>query len=925
MKSFSTLLSCTLASVFIGSLWLNTEKKISTNTSSEKNILRENEEEESVNGPAEYEKAAAYWYNLRKNPATGIFDFNDYYKAVAQAKANTASRAGTPIGLVWDELGPDNVGGRTRAVLFDKFHPGVVYAGAVGGGIWVSTNNGQQWKKYDATYLNQNMDQMEALTVASIAQASNGDIYFGTGEGHYTFFGTAVGGFPGEGVWVKRHNSDHFDHLLATKPSNSNNAGDIWAQVNSMACGLSLSDSLLVFACNGNGLYRSVDGGATWAKPTGQISATGMSVGATTDGAVFSLQQSTGANRIYTYSNTTGTCVSQMNADGLPASFGGRCEVAVSEGNPNYCYAVNTKSGGLTDGIYKSTDGGMTWALIGLGNATASTATTASFNPTGQQGDYDLLLAAHSTNPDLIFLGGQLQLWRYTPALGWSKVSGFNSSNYIHPDMHTMRFDPFDANHMIMGCDGGLYASSDIQSSYPHFGDINKGYAVTQLYSLAVSPNGYLLAGAQDNGNNFNDFTNNSPMSFSGITGGDGARCFISQWNPLHAVVALAAPEGALYRTSNAGTSAGGFYDLHIDHSSSGSSTTPDGTPDEGADFIMPHKTCEWLSVDTTYHAMLALGTSQGSTHVWVCPGVFNFATNPTWYRLQVPNAGNVTALTFSADCNTLFVGTATGKIVRYDGLRNAAENDLFQYDSAGVFYGDSAGITYTITTVAASHYIFDIAIDPTDPDFVVATGCGYGTSPNVWKCSDANSAMTFTSIQGDLPAMPCYGVTINTTNGRAIVIGTELGVWATTNDGTNWTDETVNGGTHAVTPVVMQNWVNGQLLMYASTHGRGVFRTSTISGIKDLNGNATGIQSLNIFPNPASANSNLQFALGKNGMTTIRIIDLSGKLMKEISNYYAAGQHIVALDLSKLSIGQYIVAVESNGVRQTTKLVITH
>ena len=54
--------------------------------------------------------------------------------------ASTSGALGT-----WQSIGPGNVGGRTRALLIDPVNPDVMYAAAVAGGIWKTTNGGNSW------------------------------------------------------------------------------------------------------------------------------------------------------------------------------------------------------------------------------------------------------------------------------------------------------------------------------------------------------------------------------------------------------------------------------------------------------------------------------------------------------------------------------------------------------------------------------------------------------------------------------------------------------------------------------------------------------------------------------------------------------------------------------------------------------------
>ena len=76
----------------------------------------------------------------------------------------------------WTEMGPDNVGGRTRALAIHPDDESVLYAGAVSGGLWRSTDEANSWSQL-LSYPN--------LMVGSIAIAGNGDIYVGDLESKY--------------------------------------------------------------------------------------------------------------------------------------------------------------------------------------------------------------------------------------------------------------------------------------------------------------------------------------------------------------------------------------------------------------------------------------------------------------------------------------------------------------------------------------------------------------------------------------------------------------------------------------------------------------------------------------------------------------------------------------------------------------------
>ena len=81
--------------------------------------------------------AQEFLIDRKANKLTGKVDLLDVQKAREQVNLHKAMRSSASV-LEWEEMGPDNVGGRTRAVLIDKDNPSRIYAGSVSGGLWIS-------------------------------------------------------------------------------------------------------------------------------------------------------------------------------------------------------------------------------------------------------------------------------------------------------------------------------------------------------------------------------------------------------------------------------------------------------------------------------------------------------------------------------------------------------------------------------------------------------------------------------------------------------------------------------------------------------------------------------------------------------------------------------------------------------------------
>ncbi|MGB3077104.1 MAG: hypothetical protein WBB36_17400, partial [Chitinophagales bacterium] len=762
----------------------------------------EESEEHGISG------ALDWWKTVRTNEQTGEMDFAAINEAEQQAEAMGGTRS---LGIQWEEMGPDNVGGRTRSILFDKDHQGVVFAGGVSGGLWKSTNGGQSWLKVN--------DLFESLIITTIAQASNGDIYFGTGEAFYSFglnnpTGFSAFGFPGKGVWKSTDGGNTFNHLTSTIPPTGNSTTEDWAYVSRLAT--SPSDANRIYASTNKGLRISTDGGTSWSNAVGPILSYSWDVQVGSDGFVHAVV----GNKYYRSTTADGSTFEQRSGQGgFPATGLGRIELAVAPSNASYVYAICINSGSEDlQGVYKSTDGGLNWTQIGPGGSV-------NFNPPGQQGTYDICLGVLPTDPELIYFGGQLSLWKYSPSLGWFTVSNwlgdfFDPDIYIHADMHTIEFNPFNTNEMLVGCDGGLFRTANAADVYPTFSDLNRSYNVTQAYSVSAAPTGEVIFGTQDNGTNYIDFLGNTMMASHEIQGGDGGNTEIGRVNPNAFFAEL--PAGTVTRSSSPGGGFNLFYDDRID-------VTGDGSVDEGADWLTPFALWEQPDSARAFYVLGAGGVGGSLGHVWFTKGAMDFAINPDWFRFP-STSGWVTCVAFSKDGNTVFAGTSNGVVYRYSNLLAVDDSGKFKYASisstAASWNAVDSGITVSSITISSGRYLRWIAVDPADANKVVVTGARYGNDANIWRSTNAlDSIMTFADITDNLPKMPVWTAVIDEEDPNRIIIGTDLGVYGRDISNTDgWSEE--NGGMARVpVMVIKQVPYYGKPYLYIGTYGRGVYR----------------------------------------------------------------------------------------------------
>ena len=431
-------------------------------------------------------------------------------EVVKVAEKQRASKANS---LSWHELGPDNIGGRTRGIA--AVGNNTLYAGAVSGGLWKSTNRGDNWNQ---------VLTFPSLMVGSVAITGSGTIYVGTGSNFDGAGGEGGSGFRGDGIWMSEDN------------------GASWTMVNGTN-GYDATDALVADPTNDNRVwYASVDGygsitnGVLNEVPGGANSPSNASdVAIAPDGSYCLVAGLNG--RVYRSIGGDFTNLEIISQGGgtngnLPQSGIGRARVDIAltanaDGSHN-AFAMYATSGGLFYGLYFSGgDGaGGTWEEVWPGEIQTATPLPRA------QGIYDLALGISLSDPTLAYVGG-IEIWRSGPnqqaeqAAAAFDAPGFNFG--VHADVHEVIFVDDNTTHgtMYVATDGGIYRSEDNGYSYTA---CNRDYNVTQFYGMAHGAGSAVLGGTQDNGSLFipgDGYFLSDEMAVE-VHGGDGFDCAIS-------------------------------------------------------------------------------------------------------------------------------------------------------------------------------------------------------------------------------------------------------------------------------------------------------------------------------------------------------------------------------------------------------------
>ena len=295
---------------------------------------------------------------------------------------------GTREQLPWIERGPANVPGRTRGLIVDPDDPTekTWFAGAVGGGIWKTTDEGINWVKITPFFSNL------ATTVLAMAPSNSNIIYAGTGEGFY-----AIGMIDGDGIFKSADKGETWVQLAATS------ATDDFQNVNRIIVDPEDPDVLLACTNTGSlnafrsGIYKSENGGETW-RQVYNANDQGRVQQLIYHPSNFNVQYAAVHGRGVLKSTDAGETWSYASEGIVPS---GRVEIAVAPTNPDRLYAsVEGNISGEGSDLYTTGNGGLQWSLVlppeGLRR----------YNFLGGQGWFDNTIAVEPFDDRRVYFGG---------------------------------------------------------------------------------------------------------------------------------------------------------------------------------------------------------------------------------------------------------------------------------------------------------------------------------------------------------------------------------------------------------------------------------------------------------------------------------------------------------------------------------------
>lgn len=562
-------------------------------------------------------------------------------------------------------------------------------------------------------------------------------VYAGTGE--YTTYAT------GDGLFRSLDGGATWSRIATTDQVGSTCSGIIIDPTNSNR----------IHVSGDRGYVRSPDGGSTWSlKLSGPVSSIAMNpddpnilyAGRHGDG----VYRSTDRGRNWT-----------KLTNGLPTSDVSRVLVAVAPSHPSTVYAAIINNSAGLRGLYRSTNGGDTW-----------TEKTNTPNFPTPQGWYDAFIGVDPTDENTVYCGGVFPSYAVAGVIrstnggdSWTDIT-YGPGAQLHPDQHTIAFGPDGT--VWVGNDGGVWSSPDDGDTWVNR---NATLTITQNYNIALHPTdpAQVMTGTQDNGtiSRFMDV-----FGWPQILSGDGGFLAYDQSDPTRVYVTYVYL--SVYRIDNNGFAGiSGPWD------------------NDSRNFIAP------LVMDPSDSDTLLGGTNR----VW---RTHNASTSADWTAISntaVSGGGTLNAIAVApSDSQTIYVGSTatTVYVTTNDGANWFNRSNNFPPDGQ----------------------VSDIVIDPNDPAHAFV---GFYRTGGKRLMVTTDYGQNWTSVGGLPVGVSARALAIDwARDPLSIYVGTGVGVYSSFDGGASWAKDgdelpNVNIGDLAIDPV--------NRTITVGTYGRGAWR----------------------------------------------------------------------------------------------------
>jgi len=703
-------------------------------------------------------------------------------------------------GLKFRSIGPAVTSGRISDFAVNPLNNSEYYVASAAGGVWKTINHGLTFTPI--------FDSQGSYSIGCISlDPSNPSVvWVGSGENNNqrcVAYGDGVYKSEDAGKTWKNMGLKNSEHIaeVVVDPTDPNIVyvaayGPVWKEGGE------------------RGVYKTTDGGLTWNCVKSVSGFTGCNdlVMDSRNPKVLYAAFHQRMRKVFTYigggpesaiyKSTDGGTTWKKLEGGLPTGEIGRMGLAISPVNPDVLYTV-VEAKDDKGGIYQSLDKGASWEKRG---------------PFYSSGNYYQEIICDPKNVNRIYI---TESYFKVSNDGGKTVFNLGEINK-HVDNHAIWIDPTNGNHLLVGCDGGVYETWDLAKSW----DFKSNLPVTQFYKVATDnafPFYNVHGGTQDNfslgGPSRSTSTNGIVNADWFVTSvGDGFETQVDQSNPN--IIYAQSQYGNLSRFDRL---SGEFLPIK-----------PIEKEDE------PAYRWNWdspLLISQFSNSRLYLGANKlfktddrGNSWTVISPDLSRqvdrnkleimgrvWSVDAIAKNSSTDIYGQLTSIAESKfDPNMIWVGTDDGLIqLTTDGGKNWTKID-------------------NIPGAPAQSYVHQIIASLHDKNtaYVCFNHHRYGDfKPYVFKTNDAGK--TWTSIQSNLPVRgSVYSIAEDHVNPKLLFVGTEFGLFFSINGGQKWIQLKSGLPTIAVRDIEIQRRENDLVL---ATFGRGFYILDDYSLLRNL------------------------------------------------------------------------------------------
>lgn len=841
----------------------------------------------------------------------------------------------------FEQSGPFNVGGRTRAIALDVKNENTIIAGGVSGGIWKTTNGGTRWKRTsDPAFRN---------SVTCLAQdtspGSENIWYFGTGELLGNSARSPAAPYRGAGIYKSIDNGESWFVLSSTvdgaTPDNFTSPFQyIW---NIETNHKNTSAEEVIVAAYG-GILRSTDGGDSWSLELGVNLLESEDLNCSTAPFYTSLHKTNDGVFIAALSSASSaslssTCEVHTLYDGAGFFYSADGQTWENFTPPNMPLShERTVIGASKDGkmIYFLTESENTrlWKFTVTSRSGQDLTGTwqdlsanvpmlgGSYGDYNSQGGYNMLVSVHPANPNIVYIGGT-NLYRsangFQDSAGTAWVGGYspkdNASVYSghYPDQHALQFLPSNPNIMLSTNDGGIRKTQNNMADTIDWVTLNNGYITSQFYSISQrhdKSTNEILGGMQDTGSYLRDAPGENPP-WSRILGGDGGYNAIA---PNREYIYVSFQESQIYRIIlNNQNELKSF--ARVDPIGGGEDESP-------YLFINPY-----VLDPKNQNKMYLLGGNViwKNENLAQIPAGLQKKTTIGWSKLRKTRiqGGTYTTIAVSETSELLYAGLF-GQSPTIVKVGNPGDQD------ESVDFITNKGFP-------EGAHMSCIALNPENDDHMLVVFSNYNT-PSVFE--SLNGGLSFTDISGNLEEYPDgrgsgpsvrWAEIVPTTDGYSYYVGTSIGLYSTSPDvspNTTWMKEGEESIGHAVVTMLDYRTLDGRLVI--GTHGNGVFETYIADArfLPPPMPESDQLVVLQNFPNPFSNTTSIAYEIPEHGDVKIDLYDDGGRLIRNLlwAPQYAGASSITWDGTNnagvKVKPGVYVYTLSYQGQRKSHRLI---